>query len=169
MTDFLTLCERSERMSRIRGADTKPELMVRRFLHGKGFRYRLHDSRLPGRPDIVLPKYKVVVFVHGCFWHAHRCQKGRLPENRRDYWREKFRANQNRDRRSALALRRMGWHVLTVWECALTTLSKREKALTRLEERIRMLISHKPLVGDARGAPSSEPGIGRLQERVSGA
>lgn len=146
-------------MSRIKGADTKPELIVRRFLHSKGFRYRLHDSRLPGRPDVVLPRYKVVVFIHGCFWHAHRCQMGRVPETRSNYWLEKFRANQIRDRRSARALRRMGWRVLIVWECALTTLAKREKALGRLEDKIRTSTFHKSVFGDVRSAPSSDSGI----------
>lgn len=134
--DSLTPAERSDRMSRIRGKDTVPELTVRRYLHSRGFRYRLHVSNLPGKPDLVLPRYSVAIFVHGCFWHAHSCQKGRVPATRSSFWERKFCTNRVRDARNVRALRRMGWRVLTVWECNLNTSHKRQRALSRLERRI---------------------------------
>jgi DNA mismatch endonuclease (patch repair protein) len=134
--DTLTRAQRSDRMSRIRGKDTSPELWVRRYLHSRGFRYRLHGTGLPGRPDLVLPKHGAVVFVHGCFWHAHSCQKGRIPATRSEFWLEKFEANQTRDIRNERALRRLGWRVLTIWECSLTTAAKRDRALANLEAKL---------------------------------
>src|SRR4249919_3514880 len=129
MADTLTPAERSERMSRIRGKDTKPELWVRRMLHSLGFRFRLHRKDLPGRPDLVLPKYDAVVFVQGCFWHAHHCQKGRIPGTREAFWKAKFEGNKKRDVRNTRALRAAGWRVFTVWECELSKPSSRERAL----------------------------------------
>ena len=137
MVDTLTKAERSERMSRIRGKDTNPEVLVRRCLHAEGFRFRLHRKDLPGKPDLVLPKYGVAVFVQGCFWHAHRCQKGRIPGSRSDFWRSKFDANTKRDARNARRLRSMGWRVFHVWECELATTAKRQRTLERLTARIR--------------------------------
>ena len=106
-------------MARIGGKNTGPEVAVRRFLHSKGFRYRLHGAELPGKPDIVLPKYRAVVFVHGCFWHGHRgCRKGRtLPATRKAFWRRKIEGNRKRDRRDRRRLRRTGWRVFVVWAC----------------------------------------------------
>lgn len=132
MVDTLTPAERSERMSRIRGTHTKPELLVRKGLHARGLRFRLHRRDLPGRPDLVLPKYRAVVFVHGCFWHAHTCQKGRIPGTRSDFWRAKFEGNRKRDARSARALREAGWRVFKVWECQLATPARRERTLEKL-------------------------------------
>lgn len=137
MVDSLTPAERSERMSRIRSRDTKPELWVRKALHADGFRFRLHRGDLPGRPDIVLPKYGTVVFVQGCYWHAHHCQKGRIPATRRDFWKGKFEGNKKRDARNARALRVAGWRVLTIWECDLATATKRERSLASLVRKIR--------------------------------
>lgn len=139
MADTLTPGQRSERMSRIRGRDTKPEILVRRCLHASGLRFRLRQADLPGRPDIVLAKYQSVVFVHGCFWHAHRCQKGRVPATRTEFWRAKFEQNRRRDEQSVRALRKAGWHVFTVWECELSNQVKRDKALDRLVRKIRKL------------------------------
>ncbi|QNN78410.1 DNA mismatch endonuclease Vsr [Pseudoxanthomonas mexicana] len=136
MADTLSPEERSDRMRRIRGFDTGPELMVRRYLHARGLRYRLHDGVLPGRPDLVLPKHGVVVFVHGCFWHAHRCQKGRIPDTRSQFWKEKLESNRRRDARNATSLRRLGWRVLTVWECSLSTTSRSARALDTLVRKI---------------------------------
>ena len=135
--DSLTPAERSERMSRIRSTDTKPEIWVRKALHAHGFRFRLHRRDLPGRPDIVLPKYEAVVFVQGCFWHAHRCQKGRIPATRSEFWKSKFNANQQRDARNTRALRASGWRVYTIWECELTTANKRERAINNLIGKLR--------------------------------
>lgn len=120
MTDTLTPLERSERMSRVRGHDTKPEIRVRKLLHSMGFRFRLHRRDLPGRPDIVLPKYKAIIFVHGCFWHRHdapNCRLARMPKSRIEFWGPKLDANQLRDRRVEHELRTMGWSVLVLWEC----------------------------------------------------
>ncbi len=137
MLDTLSAAERSERMSRIRGKDTKPEVWVRKFLHAQGFRFRLHRKDLPGRPDIVLPKYASVVFVQGCFWHAHHCQKGRIPATRSSFWQAKFEGNKIRDERNIRKLRRLGWRIFQVWECELAKPTNRMKTLARLEERLR--------------------------------
>ena len=118
MTDRLTRERRSWNMSRIRGRDTAPEKQVRSALHRAGYRFRLHRRDLPGRPDVVLPKYRTVVFVHGCFWHRHKgCRYAYTPKSRVAFWNAKFVSNVERDRRSARELRRLGWKVVTVWEC----------------------------------------------------
>lgn len=139
MPDFLTPAERSTRMSRIRSKDTKPELFVRRAAWAAGFRYRLHKKGLPGRPDLVFPSLGTVVFVHGCYWHGHSCQKGRIPSGNSEFWRAKFAANKLRDRRNRDQLKRLGWDVYTVWECSLSTVAKRavsiDQLLTHLERR----------------------------------
>ena len=119
MADIISPERRSALMSRIRSKDTKIELEVRRGLHALGFRYRLGGAGLPGKPDIVLPKYRTVVFVHGCFWHQHDCHLFRWPATRQEFWREKIGRNVVNDERSTQALRDAGWRVATVWECAL--------------------------------------------------
>ncbi|MHA7816430.1 MAG: very short patch repair endonuclease [Pseudohaliea sp.] len=119
MADVFTASKRSEVMSRIRGRDTRPELLVRRGLHALGFRYRLHDKRLPGRPDLVFPRFGAVVLVNGCFWHGHECHLFRLPGTRREFWKEKIEANQARDERNLHILQDAGWRVMIVWECSL--------------------------------------------------
>lgn len=136
MADTMTKAERSALMARIRGKNTKPEVLVRSALHRAGFRFRLHNRELPGRPDIVLPKHKTVVFVHGCFWHRHGCSLASDPATRKAFWREKFARNVARDKRTATALRRAGWRVLTVWECALRTKALREQSMAALVRRI---------------------------------
>jgi DNA mismatch endonuclease (patch repair protein) len=118
--DKLTPQRRSWNMSRIKGKDTKPELIVRSLLHKMGYRFRLHVTDLPGRPDIVLPKYKTVIFVHGCFWHQHKgCKKSTTPTNRREFWAAKLEGNAARDKRHRGALEKLGWRCLVVWECQL--------------------------------------------------
>lgn len=119
MVDVLTKTQRQLNMSRIRGRDTKPEMLIRRGLHARGFRYRLQDRNLPGRPDIVLPRYKTVILVHGCFWHGHDCPMFRLPATRREFWAQKIAANQVRDIRTREALLASSWRVMTIWECSL--------------------------------------------------
>jgi len=105
-------------MSQIRSKDTAPEKLVRSLLHSLGYRFRLHVTGLPGRPDIVLPKYGVVIFVHGCYWHLHSgCEAGRLPTANRQFWRKKLMGNRARDRRQKEELTAAGWHVITIWEC----------------------------------------------------
>lgn len=107
-------------MSRIRGKDTKPEVLLRSLLHRRGFRFRLHAPGLPGKPDIVLPKYRTVIFVHGCFWHRHKgCSNATMPKTRSGFWTEKFRRTVERDREKQTQLESAGWQVLTVWECEL--------------------------------------------------
>lgn len=138
MVDFLTPAERSERMSRIRGRDTKPELVVRRLLHAAGFRFRLHVANLPGRPDIGLPKYRAVVFVHGCFWHRHAgCAVASTPKSNRRFWEAKFSANVRRDKRNCTVLRSMGWRVFVIWECQVNSVAKAGRAVHGLASRLR--------------------------------
>lgn len=122
MTDTLTPAARSERMSRVRRKDTKPELVVRRLIHGMGYRYRLQACELPGRPDLVFRPRRKAIFVHGCFWHRHSdpaCKLARLPKSRPEFWLPKLEANRQRDERNEAALRDQGWGVLTIWECQL--------------------------------------------------
>lgn len=119
MVDSLTREQRSAQMSRIRGSNTKLEVLVRKGLHARGLRYRLGGAKLPGRPDIVLPKYRTVVFVHGCFWHGHDCPLYRLPKTRPEFWADKIGKNRSRDQRVTDELEARGWRVLTVWECSL--------------------------------------------------
>lgn len=128
MVDSLTPEQRSAQMSRIRGANTKLEVLVRKGLHARGFRYRLGGAGLLGRPDIVLPKYGTVVFVHGCFWHGHSCPLYRLPKTRPEFWADKIGKNRSRDERVVTELELAGWRVLTVWECSLRGKSASEQA-----------------------------------------
>lgn len=129
MTDNRTVESRGALMSRIGGKDTAPEMIVRRMLHGVGYRYRLHRRDLPGTPDIVFPGRKKAIFVHGCFWHAHGCSIGRPPKSRPDYWLPKLAANQRRDETKQAELQALGWRVLTVWQC-----------LTRRPEQLRPML-----------------------------
>ena len=118
--DSLTKEHRSWNMSRIRSKDTKPERIVRSFLHRNGLRFRLHVKNLPGKPDIVFPKYKTVIFVHGCFWHRHKgCSDATIPSSNRDFWQNKFKRNVKRDKEEQATLRKLGWKVIVVWECEL--------------------------------------------------
>lgn len=120
MTDVHNKATRSYNMSRIKGKDTKPEMLVRKFLFANGFRYRLHDKKLPGKPDIVLPKYKTVIFVHGCFWHGHEsCKYFKIPQTRTEWWVNKINGNIAVDQRTTLALENTGWKVIVLWECEL--------------------------------------------------
>ncbi len=119
MADVLTPQQRRLNMSRIRSRDTKPELLLRRALHARGLRFRLHRKDLPGCPDLVFPRFRAVVFVHGCFWHGHACHLFKVPETRRAFWQRKIRANADRDHKAVATLRSERWRVLTVWECSL--------------------------------------------------
>lgn len=113
-------------MAAVRARDTKPELVIRKALHGAGLRYRLNVRDLPGKPDIVLPRYRAVVFVHGCFWHRHECDLFRWPQSRTEFWREKLDANAARDEKAADALDMAGWRQAVIWECALKGRKKRD-------------------------------------------
>ena len=120
MADKFSKETRSFIMSRIRGKDTKPEILVRSYLFSRGLRFRKNDKRYPGRPDVVLPKYKTVVFVHGCFWHLHEgCKYAKMPKSNVEYWENKLYRNRERDARNQEELKEMGWKVITVWECEL--------------------------------------------------
>lgn len=118
MTDVVDIATRSRMMRGIKGSDTKPELILRSYLHSSGYRFRLHRKDLPGSPDLVLSRHKLVVFVHGCFWHRHPgCFYATTPQSRQEFWEQKFLANVKRDQKACEALDRMGWRVLVVWEC----------------------------------------------------
>jgi len=118
LVDAHTKEQRSFNMSRIRGKDTKPELVVRSFVHRLGYRFRLHCKDLPGKPDIVLPCHKKIIFVHGCFWHMHTCKKGKsTPATRAKFWQDKRTGNKEREKRNIRELKKAGWDVLVVWEC----------------------------------------------------
>lgn len=119
MTDIVDAKTRSRMMAGIKARNTRPEVFIRSLLHRAGFRFRLHAPDLPGRPDIVLPKYHAVILVHGCFWHAHDCSLFRLPASRKEFWEQKLSANRERDARNISDLAAAGWRVLVVWECAL--------------------------------------------------
>ena len=134
MTDRLDPLRRSWNMSRIRAKNTKPEIAVRRLLHGLGFRFRLHVRRLPGCPDIVLARRKAAVFVHGCFWHRHpNCRFAYTPKSRKEFWLPKLQANATRDRETLVQLKREGWRPVVVWECETRNL---ERLATRLKREI---------------------------------
>lgn len=126
---------RSYNMSRIKGKNTKPEIVVRKFLFSHGYRYRINDSKLPGRPDIVLKKYETVIFVNGCFWHGHdRCRKFVLPKTNSDWWLKKITTNRERDDKNKSSLQKAGWRVLTIWECQLKCNVKDETLNNLIEE-----------------------------------
>lgn len=135
--DLLTREHRSWNMSQIRGRNTSPELTVRRVLHSMGYRFRLHYKRLPGCPDIVMPKFKVAIFVHGCFWHRHKnCSNCTTPTANREFWMEKFRGNVDRDKKNQRTLKKAGWRVLVVWECQATDIEKVKHRLARFIDSI---------------------------------
>lgn len=137
MIDTLTPSARSERMGRVRGRDTKPEMVVRRLIHGMGYRYRVQARDLPGRPDIVFRKSKKAIFVHGCFWHRHpdpACKLARLPKTRLDFWLPKLEGNRRRDIANVERLETMGWQVLLVWECELRDREQLRNVLRRFIE-----------------------------------
>lgn len=128
MADKVSTEVRSRMMAGIRGKNTKPEIAVRKELHSAGFRYKLHDKRIPGKPDLVFPKFKAVIFIHGCFWHGHDCHLFRMPSSNTPFWQDKISGNINRDRAAVEKLTASGWKVATVWECALKGKTRRKAA-----------------------------------------
>lgn len=127
-------------MSRIRGKDTKPEMIVRQYLHNQGFRYRLHVKALPGKPDLVLPKYRAVIFIHGCFWHGHEgCRYYVVPKSRTEWWLEKIGRNKSNDTKAVRLLEEGGWRVVQIWECELKK-AVRELTLKNLDSMLRGLL-----------------------------
>lgn len=159
MADVVDAATRSRMMSGIRGKHTKLEMVVRRWLHRKGFRFRIHDKRLPGNPDLKLPKYRSVVFVNGCFWHKHECHLFKWPSSRKDFWNAKLARNCERDARNVASLMASGWRVAIVWECAIKgqsqskvddTLGELAKWLLATSEFTPRLISFPSILGSAR-------------------
>ena len=137
MADVMTTEQRSRNMAAIKGKDTKPEMIVRKYLFSRGLRFRVQVRKLPGNPDIVLPKYKTVIFVNGCFWHGHDgCRYFRLPKSNVGFWEEKIERNVARDVRNEAELKALGWRVVRVWECEIKTVAQREEYLKRLYDRI---------------------------------
>lgn len=133
MSDHLTIEQRHKNMAAVKSKDTKPEMVVRKYLWSRGFRYRVNNPRLPGHPDIVLRKYHTCIFVNGCFWHGHEgCKYFRMPKTNTEFWERKISRNRERDREEQKQLARMGWHCITVWECELKG-ERREKTLESLE------------------------------------
>jgi len=148
MTDVFDKAQRSAVMRRVKGRDTKPEMIVRRALTRLGARYRLHRKDLPGSPDVAMPGRKLAIFVHGCFWHGHDCARGaRVPKQNRDYWLAKVARNRARDAKNCEALAAMGWRVETVWECEL-------KDVGALEGRLREMLQDPPPEGEHLRAPT---------------
>lgn len=138
-------------MSHIHGKDTKLEMLVRRGLHRRGFRFRLHDQKLPGRPDLVFPRHSAVIFVHGCFWHGHDCPLFRWPRSRSEFWREKITANRDRDRRATEQLQETGWRVFTIWECAFR--GKSNVTHDAMLDRVAEWIASSEMEGTLKGEP----------------
>jgi DNA mismatch endonuclease (patch repair protein) len=136
MADIFSKQKRSEIMSKVRSKNTKPEETVRKYLFSQGFRYRKNVKKLPGSPDIVLSKYKTVIFVNGCFWHGHDCPKGKLPQTNKEKWQKKIEENKKRDEKNYKLLQEAGWNVIVVWECEL----KNKKSLKKLYEKLVMKI-----------------------------
>lgn len=155
MTDVVSKIKRSKMMAGIGPENTAPELFVRKILHGRGFRYKLHVKDLPGKPDLVLPKHKAVIQVQGCFWHGHKCHLFKWPSTRKEFWRDKIGANVQRDKRTTAKLEELGWKVLVVWECAL-------KGKERLPENefirtIESWLLYDPLSAEIRGRKKPSP------------
>lgn len=135
MVDIVDHATRSRMMSNIRSKNTSPELKVRKALHAAGLRFRIHSKRLPGRPDIVLPSRRIVVFVHGCFWHRHpSCRFAYTPKTRKSFWLAKFKANVDRDRRSRKSLQNLGWRVFTVWECTVNDTNLLRRLVSKIKK-----------------------------------
>lgn len=154
--DVVDAATRSRMMSGIRSKDTQPEILVRKYLHSQGFRFRLHTRKLPGTPDLVLPKYKVAIFVHGCFWHRHEgCRYATTPASNAERWKLKFDANIERDARKSSMLRAAGWRVIVVWECELRRAAA--ERLERLVDEIRE-VSHAGTAPDIDLAPGARSG-----------
>lgn len=134
--DIYSVSKRSDIMSKISGKETKPEIIVRKFLFSHGFRYRKNVKELPGKPDIVLPKHKSIIFINGCFWHGHNCKAGKLPSTKTEFWKSKIGDTVKRDHKNHLELYNLGWKVIVVWECDLKNKELRETRLSNLIKEI---------------------------------
>ncbi|WP_114813696.1 very short patch repair endonuclease [Paraburkholderia kururiensis] len=155
MVDVVDAATRSRMMSGIRGRNTKPEMLIRRLLHRRGFRFRLDVRELPGRPDIVLPRYRAAIFVHGCFWHGHDCPLFKWPQTRPTFWREKIARNRANDAKALAALAAQGWRIAIVWECAIRGADRDVDAL--IERLDAWLRSGAFTLFEARGPRAAEP------------
>ena len=149
MADIVTKAKRSEMMAGIKGKDTKPEIIIRKSLHRLGFRYKLHDKTLPGKPDLVFPKYKSIIEINGCFWHLHNCHLFKWPRSRKEFWKEKLEKNKERDQRNREELNALGWRLLVVWECALKGKARLpiEEVITMCESFLKGNEKHKEITG----------------------
>lgn len=144
MPDIFSKSKRSEIMSKISGKDTKPEIIVRKYLFSKGFRYRKNVNELPGKPDIVLLKYKIIIFIHGCFWHGHEgCKKSTLPTTNLEFWKDKLEKNKERDKFNILKLQEIGWKVIVIWQCELKNIAFINNRLEKLVAEITTMINGK--------------------------
>lgn len=165
MSDSMTPQQRRRCMSRIRGKDTGPEMLVRKGLHARGFRFRLQDRRLPGRPDVVLPRYRVAIMVNGCFWHGHKgCRYATRPKSNSEFWQAKIQRNKHRDEVTAAHLEALGWHVIVVWECELRRKAALEGRLNELVSEIRTAGERKRTREESRKQSRSE--IKRLRDEM---
>lgn len=140
MIDVVSAETRSRMMSGIKGKNTSPEVIIRKALHARGFRFRIHVNNLPGKPDLVLPKYKAVIFVHGCFWHGHSCRYFKVPKTRQEFWLDKIGKNKSRDNKNLLLLQAEKWRVLVVWECAVRSM-KKHKSICLVDQISDWLVS----------------------------
>jgi len=137
MTDVFSITKRSQIMSHISGKNTKPEIIIRKIVHSLGYRFRLHKKELPGKPDIVFPKYKKVIFVNGCFWHGHKnCLRSKLPSTNKKFWKEKIEGNKRNDKSSKVKLKKLGWVYLVIWQCEIN-----KSNIGKLENRILNFLS----------------------------
>lgn len=137
MADIFSEAKRSQIMASVKSSDTKPEILIRKFLFSSGLRYRINVKTLPGKPDIVLPKYKIVIFIHGCFWHGHKsCKASTLPKSNKNYWTTKIGGNIKRDVTRKRQLKQLGWKVITIWECSLKNRTSTAKAKKKLLKSI---------------------------------
>ena len=149
MADIVDRKTRSRMMSGIKGKNTKPELLIRKALFARGFRYRLHDKKLPGKPDLVLPKYKAVISIHGCFWHGHNCHLFKWPKSNQEFWENKLNSNIKNDKKNSTLLLDIGWRVMTIWECA--TKGKERIELEEIVSRIESWLVSDLVKGEIKG------------------
>jgi DNA mismatch endonuclease (patch repair protein) len=140
MPDIYSKQKRSDIMSHISGKETKPEILVRKFLFANGFRFRKNVKELSGKPDIVLPKYKTIIFTHGCFWHGHICKRGELPATNVEFWKTKIGGNIERDKRDVSELTKKGWKVIVIWQCEIRNVTLQNERLNTLTNEIRLNI-----------------------------
>ena len=160
MTDTMTKEQRHDCMAAIKGKDTKPEMIVRRFLHAAGYRYRLHDRKLPGCPDLVFPGLHTVIFIHGCFWHGHdNCKYFRLPKSNVEFWQNKIDRNRKRDAEVHAALEEKHWNVITVWECDLRDKDRRDGTLKNIARQLFDIRNHTHTVHEYPFTIAAEPEI----------